>query len=213
MAERLRYKSQAQPLRLPQLQFTGAAADAQGKQQVANSLGQMTSFFLQQTQIQAKLQGEEYGALNTPTRKQIEDAKNSGTPLDLPGGNMTEFDRAAKQASYTMAADTLQELAREEITKKVTAAYQSRSNPQALADDIDAIIAGYAATFEQDAPVLTRSWKAKMGIYANSQYESYAKWKIGQDRQQTLADAYASNAATDAGPTVDDLAKITPGGK
>ena len=59
MAERLRYKSQAQPLRLPQLQFTGAAADAQGKQQVANSLGQMTSFFLQQTQIQAKLQGEE----------------------------------------------------------------------------------------------------------------------------------------------------------
>ena len=211
MAERLRYKSQGQPLRLPQLQFSGAAADAQGKQQVANSLGQMSSFFLQQTNIQAQAQGEEYGALNTPTRKQIEVAKNSGTPLDLPGGNMTIFDRAAKQASYNMAADTLQALAREEITKKVTAAYQSRSNPQALADDIDAIIAGYAGTFEQDAPVLTRSWKAKMGIYANSQFESYAKWKIGQDRQQTLADAYASHAAVDASSVIIDLAETTPG--
>jgi len=175
MAERLRYKSQAQPLRLPQLQFTGAAADAQSKQQVANSLGQMTSFFLQQTQIQAKLQGETYGAANAPTAEQLKTAYETKTKVDIPGGDATIFDRAVKVAALNATSDQLQVLARQQITKIVLAAYKSQSSPGQLAEDIDAVVLGYAATLKTDAPGLAQSFQAKMSIYANAEFERYSK--------------------------------------
>ena len=175
MAERLRYKSQGQPLRLPQLQFAGAAADAQGKQQVANSLGQMSSFFLQQTNIQAQAQGETYGAMSAPTAQQLKTAYDNKTEVDMPGGDATVFDRAAKVAALNATSDQLQVLARKQITEIVLAAYKSQSSPGQLAEDIDAVVVGYAGTLRTDAPGLAQSFQAKMSLYANSQYESYSR--------------------------------------
>lgn len=212
MAPRQSYRAQNRPLRLPSVQFTGLAQQAQSAAQFSADLNRMSNFFLQQTQAQAKIAGEEYGALNAPTRQQIEHAKETGESIDLPGGNMTVFDQAAKQAAYQMTADTLQNMARDEISLKVTAAYQNNSNPFDLANDIDAVIAGFAGTLTQEAPTLARAFRAKMGIYANSKYESYAKYKIGQDKTLMLAKTLGQHTNTDDNGSAAELAKNTPPG-
>ena len=85
MAESVRYQGRRVALRIPDAQAFEAQAIERGMGQLQQSLNRMTSFFAEQTRIQAKIQGEEYGAANAPTLEQIQAARQTGEELKLPG--------------------------------------------------------------------------------------------------------------------------------
>ena len=212
MAERPTYQRRGAQLRLPTFQDAVGQVGARGAAQKAQDLGRMTQFFLQQTQQQAEIAGSEYGALHAPTKKQIEDAYKSGGAVNIPGGNLTVFDRAAKQAAYNLASDQLEILTREKISEIVLGAYQSKMPADDLADKIDEVIAGYAGTFDKGAPTVAVQFRAKMGIYANNEFEAYSKWKIGQNKSNAAASYYAAHTAKDASGHPQSVFNSTPAG-
>jgi len=212
MAERPTYQRRGAQLRMPTFQDAVGQVAARGAAQTGQALDRMTSFFLQQTEQQAEIAGAEYGALHAPTKKQIEDAYKSGGAVDMPGGNLTVFDRAAKRAAYNMASDQLEMLTREKISEIVLGAYQSKIPADDLAESIDAVIAGYAGTFDQEAPTVAVQFRAKMGIYANNEFEAYSKWKIGQNKSNAAAVLYAGHVQTDQGGHPQSVFNNTPAG-
>ena len=188
MAERPTYQRRGAQLRMPTFQDAVGQVAARGAAQTGQALDRMTSFFLQQTQQQAQIRGEEYGALHAPTREQLKDAMEGKDDIDLPGGNFTVADRAARKAALAVTSDNLQHLAQARITEIVLEAYETQSDPTALAADIDAVIAGYADTLDKNAPTLALNWRAKMGMYAHREYKSYAKSLISTSSSSNKAD-------------------------
>ena len=78
MAEQVRYRRQGMALRVPKVSFEGPAAAARGYAGIARSLDSMSSYFLQMSEQKAQIEGAEYGAMNAPTPKQIDDAYQRG---------------------------------------------------------------------------------------------------------------------------------------
>ena len=178
MAERPTYQRRGAQLRLPTFQDAVGQVGARGAAQKAQDLGRMTQFFLQQTQQQAEIAGSEYGALHAPTQQQLKDAMENKGDIDLPGGKYTVSGRAARQAALAITSDNLQHLAQARITEIVLDAYKTQKNPTDLATDVDAVIAGYGDILDKNAPTLALNFRAKMGMYAHREYESYAKSQI-----------------------------------
>jgi len=212
MAERPRYQRVGANLRLPKFQDAVGQVAARGAAQTAQALDGMSAFVAQQTQQYAQIKGAEYGALHAPTKEQIEDAYKSGGAVNIPGGNLTVFGRAAKQAAFNTANDQLQLLAREKISGIVLEAYQTKIPADDLAYKIDEVIAGYAGTFDQEAPTVAVQFRAKMGIYANNEFEAYSKWKIGQNKSNALAVFLANDAQSDDSDHRTNQARSTPAG-
>ncbi len=98
--------------------------------------------------------------------------------IDLPGGKYTVSGRAARQAALAITSDNLQHLAQARITEIVLDAYKTQKDPTDLATDVDAVIAGYGDILDKNAPTLALNFRAKMGMYANREYEGYAKSQI-----------------------------------
>ena len=163
---------------MPTFQDAVGQVAARGAAQTGQALDRMTSFFLQQTQQQAQIRGEEYGALHAPTREQLQDAMEGKDDIDLPGGNFTVADRAARKAALAITSDNLQHLAQTRITEIVLDAYKTQKNPTDLATEVDAVIAGYGDILDKNAPTLALNFRAKMGMYAHREYEGYAKSQI-----------------------------------
>lgn len=163
---------------MPTFQDAVGQVAARGAAQTGQALDRMTQFFLQQTEQQAQIRGEEYGALHAPTREQLKDAMEGKDDIDLPGGNFTVADRAARKAALAITSDNLQHLAQARITEIVLDAYKTQKDPTDLATDVDAVIAGYGDILDKNAPTLALNFRAKMGMYANREYESYAKSQI-----------------------------------
>tara|TARA_R110001606_G_scaffold364406_1_gene518810 strand:+ start:896 stop:1519 length:624 start_codon:yes stop_codon:yes gene_type:complete len=178
MVERPTYQRRGAQLRMPTFQDAVGQVAARGAAQTGQALDRMTSFFLQQTQQQAQIRGEEYGALHAPTREQLQDAMEGKDDIDLPGGNFTVADRAARQAALAITSDNLQHLAQTRITEIVLDAYKTQKNPTDLATEVDAVIAGYGDILDKNAPTLALNFRAKMGMYAHREYEGYAKSQI-----------------------------------
>ena len=188
MAERPTYQRRGAQLRMPTFQDAVGQVAARGAAQTGQALDRMTSFFLQQTQQQAQIRGEEYGALHAPTREQLKDAMEGKDDIDLPGGNFTVADRAARKAALAVTSDNLQHLAQARITEIVLDAYKTQKNPTDLATDVDAVIAGYGDILDKNAPTLALNWRAKMGMYAHREYKSYAKSLISTSSSSNKAD-------------------------
>ena len=187
MAEQQRLRSQNFTTRVPRVDFTAQQVQARGLSELSANLDRLSNFFLQQAEQKAKIEGAEYGALNAPTRQQLEDARNDGTDIELVGDKTTVFGRAARQVALETAENEITYLAKREISSIVVNAKQLNASPAALADAIDTAIAGYGSALDETEPALARAFRAKVGIYGNAEYETYTK--------QFLTDAKAQRRA------------------
>lgn len=187
MAEQQRLKSQNFTTKVPRVDFTAQQVQARGLSELSANLDRLSNFFLQQAEQKAKIEGAEYGALNAPTRQQLEDARNDGTDIELVGDKTTVFGRAARQVALETAENEITYLAKREISSIVVKAKQLNASPAALGDAIDTAIAGYGSALDETEPALARAFRAKVGIYGNAEYETYTK--------QFLTDAKAQRRA------------------
>ena len=187
MAEQQRLQSQNFRTSVPRVDFVAQQVEARGLSQLSSSLDRLSNFFMQQAEQKARIEGAEYGALNAPTRQQLEDAKATGKDIELVGDKTTVFGRAARQVALETASEEMTYLAKRDISTIVVNAQNSNAEPTAVADAIDTVIAGYGSALDETEPTLARSFRAKVGIYGNAEYETYTK--------QFLTDAKAQRKA------------------
>jgi hypothetical protein len=195
MAESVRYRGGRVNLSVPEQTAFEAQAAQRGSQLVAQSIDRMVSFFRQQSIEKAKVEAVEYGSANAPTAEQIEQARESGEELKLPGDNNTLFGRLARQAAASTVSDTIELAARQEINSALLDAQARRLNPADLQDKLDAIILGYSSSFDETVPSMSRALNAKLSVTANSKYTNYHSSYIAQARADGKA-AFMTNLLT-----------------
>ena len=190
MAESVTYQGRRVALQIPEYKAFEAEAIGRGLGQLQQSINRMTAFAAEQNQIKAKAEGEEYGAANAPTLKQIQDAKKTGEELQLPGNKNTLFGRAARAAAANIVSTELELAAKTEMDQVILEYQQGDRlrNPADLQDKLDAIIQGYSATFDESVPSIARSMKAKLALSANAKYTAYHGKYITEQKVQSQAD-------------------------
>jgi hypothetical protein len=202
MAESVRYRGGRVNLSVPEQTAFEAQAAQRGSQLVAQSIDRMVSFFRQQSIEKAKVEAVEYGSANAPTAEQIEQARESGEELKLPGDNNTLFGRLARQAAASTVSDTIELAARQEINSALLDAQARRLNPADLQDKLDAIILGYSSSFDETVPSMSRALNAKLSVTANSKYTDYHSSYIAQARADGKAAFMTNQVANLSNPNL-----------
>ena len=190
----MRLRESNQITRIPRVDFTDQRVQAQGLSQLASSLDRLSSFFLNQAADKAKIEGAEYGAANAPTPQQINEAYASGEELELPGDDTTIYGRSVRRAALSVADDEITALASNRMSTLAVVfdtglndesmTDQQRADlaasvgvddfsPQSFATALDTINAGYASVLDENAPGVSRKFRAQAAITANNKYNTY----------------------------------------
>ena len=186
MAERsVRTRRANMQLYTPQETAAPAEAIQRGMAQLSNSMDRMSAFFGEKARMEAEIEGAEYGAQNAPTAEQLRDAFQSGEELELPGGTGTIYDRAARKAALDITQTEVEFEARKRINEILTNAELNGTNPATILDDIDAVTHGFAATFDETSPGVSRKLRAGLSIWANGKMATYENSYIAEQKTRS----------------------------
>lgn len=178
---------------LPSVNFAQTGmAQARVANTIASSLDRMSSFAFREAEVQAKLEGAEYGAANAPTAQQLEDATTSAEREELvPGGKGTVYDRAARSAAMETISLNLETAARKEITELRLTASASNMATSELQTKIDGVINGYSGALYDINPASSKRFRAGMSTVGNSAVVAHAnklaELKLKQDKVDAIA--------------------------
>ena len=185
MAPRVRAQRANMALYTPQETAAPAQAIQRGMAQLSASMDRMSAFFGEKARMEAEIEGAEYGAKNAPTEQQLRDAFQSGEELSLPGGTGTIFDRAARKAALDITQTEVEFQARKRINEILTNAELNGTNPATILDDIDAVTHGFAATFDETSPGVSRKLRAGLSIWANGKMAAYENSYIAEQKTRS----------------------------
>ena len=202
-------------LRVPKVSFEGPAAAARGYAGIARSLDSMSTYFLRMSEQKAQIEGAEYGAMNAPTQKQIDEAYQRGEEIELPGDQSSVYGRAVRKAALSVAGDEISALANTRMTE-VAGIFDTVLNnpnlseetlnlykqqlgiqdfsPQSFGLVMDTIIAGYGKTLDNTSPALARSFRAEQAIVANNKWSSYLEAYVKEENAK-LETSFRNNHA------------------
>ena len=176
---------------LPTVDYAGTArAQARVAQTIGQQLDRMASVAFREAEVQAKIEGAEYGATNAPSIEQLQQAATpAGREELVPGGTGTVYDRAAREAALRVIANDLDTSAREEIANlRLTAA--SQNMPVAdLQNRIDGVINGYAAAVYDISPAAASNFRAGIAASGNSAAVAHATNMAEQAAEKRERDA------------------------
>tara|TARA_R110002020_G_scaffold137758_4_gene307258 strand:+ start:849 stop:2624 length:1776 start_codon:yes stop_codon:yes gene_type:complete len=181
MARNSPYQRARMGLSVPKIDFAASKATARGFANLTQALDRMTSQIMDREKIKAKAAGEDYGAENAPTNKQIEDAFKTGEDITIPGdkgGSL--FERSAYASGAQVISDQISVLARKTISEKVNEANLNEHPPSWLLNEINIITDGYFKTLDETDPKLAKGFRAETAAIGNSQYNAYSKLYIAQ---------------------------------
>lgn len=176
---------------LPSVDYVGVGrAQARVAQTVAQQLDRMSSFAFREAEVQAKIEGAEFGAANAPSAEQLQQATTPEAREELvPGGPGTVFDRAARSAALRSIANDLDTSAREEIAKlRMTASSQNMSVSD-LQAQIDGVINGYSGAVYDVSPELASNFRAGIAASGNSALVAHATNMAEQAAEKRERDA------------------------
>jgi len=178
---------------LPSVNFAQTGmAQARVANTIASSLDRMSSFAFREAEVQAKLEGAEYGAANAPTAQQLEDATTPAEREELvPGGKGTVYDRAARSAAMETISLNLETAARKEITELRLTASASNMATSELQTKIDGVINGYSGALYDINPASSKRFRAGMSTVGNSAVVAHAnklaELRLKQDKIDAIA--------------------------
>tara|TARA_R100000278_G_scaffold34461_3_gene30974 strand:- start:2340 stop:4112 length:1773 start_codon:yes stop_codon:yes gene_type:complete len=213
-------------LRVPKVSFEGPAAAARGYAGIARSLDSMSSYFLQMSEQKAQIEGAEYGAMNAPTQKQIDEAYQRGEEIELPGDQSSVYGRAVRKAALSVASDEITALANTRMTEvagifdtvltnpnlsqETLDLYKQQLgiqdfSPQSFGLVMDTIIAGYGSTLDNTSPALARSFRAQQAIVANNKWSSYLEAYVKEENAKLETSFRNNHNETFTVSTIADL--------
>lgn len=184
MAKLPRYRALGvTPSSLPGVNFAATGqAQARVAQTIASSLDRMSSFAFREAEVQAQIEGAEYGAGNAPTPQQLIDAQTPEEREELmPGGKGTVYDRAARKAALSAVSSDLEVSARNQISALRLAAAESEMPTAKLQQQIDSVINGYSGAMYDISPAYARPLRAGISTVGNSALVAHSN-KIAEIR-------------------------------
>ena len=161
---------------LPSVDYVGVGrAQARVAQTVAQQLDQMASFAFREAEVQAKIEGAEYGAANAPSAEQLLTAQTEEEREALaPGGPGTVYDRAAREAAMRVITTNLETAARDEIARTRVEAKNNFTPLSDLEAEIDGIINGYTGALYDVSPAAAPSLRGSLSSVGNTAYLTHA---------------------------------------
>lgn len=205
---------------LPQVDYAGTArAQARVADTISKQLDRMASVAFREAELQAKIEGAEYGATNAPTAKELLDAQSDEQREALtPGGTGTVYDRAAREAALRVIGTNLETAARNEIAAVRANAKVDFTPLDQVQNEIDGIINGYAGALYDIAPAAAPALRGTLSSVGNSAAMAHANImadKVKADAEfnaiqgmQTIVDGIGQRVATAAAAGADELAAL-----
>ena len=186
MAERYkRYSTKGLAIRMPSVDFSFEKTRSNNLANLSRTLDSMSEIFYKNAVQTAKIEGAEYGALNAPTVKQLEDASESNTELDFVGDKTTVFGKYARTATLEATSDNLTLLAKQNIADIILKAKRDDVEPTEVAKQLDSVVSGLSDVLDTESPVTAKKFKASLGVYSNAEYKTYAS-KYITDKQKEI---------------------------
>ena len=176
---------------LPNVDYAGTArAQAAVGRTIGQQLDRMASVAFREAEMQAKIEGAEYGATNAPTVEQLQQAATpAGREELMPGGTGTVYDRAAREAALRIIANDLDTSARKEIAQLRLAAASQNMSVSDLQTQIDGVINGYAAAVYDISPAASSNFRAGIAASGNSAAVAHATNMAAQAEEKRERDA------------------------
>lgn len=197
---------------MPSITTVGYQEQARSAQTLAAAMDRVTNFALKRMEMEAKIEGEEYGALNAPTQQQLADALAAGQDISemVPGDKTTVFGQAARNAALTAITSSMELNASNEITKLQAAFESNEIGIEQFESSISTMVQSQTEVMNTISPVAGRKFAAAVGTTANSAYLSAMKThaknqtKDMEVQYRSGVDNYIRNAETivRAGPTI-----------
>ena len=177
---------------LPTVDYAGTArAQARVAQTIGQQLDRMASVAFREAEIQAKIEGAEYGATNAPTAQELLDMQSEEERAELmPGGTGTVYDRAAREAALRVIGINLETAARDEIATARINAQTNFTPVDQLQTEIDGIINGYSGALYDISPASAPQLRASLASVGNS--AAIAHTTLMADREKKAAEFNAT---------------------
>lgn len=177
---------------LPNVDYAGTArAQARVAQSIGQQLDRMASVAFREAEVQAKIEGAEYGATNAPTAQELLDMQSEEERAELmPGGTGTVYDRAAREAALRVIGVNLETAARDEIATARINAQTNFTPVDQLQTEIDGIINGYSGALYDISPASAPQLRASLASVGNS--AAIAHTTLMADREKKAAEFNAT---------------------
>tara|TARA_S200002703_G_scaffold22201_1_gene18907 strand:- start:5451 stop:7049 length:1599 start_codon:yes stop_codon:yes gene_type:complete len=167
-----------------------ARAQAAVGRTIGQQLDRMASVAFREAEVQAKIEGAEFGAANAPSIDQLRQATTpEGREELVPGGTGTVYDRAAREAALRSIANDLDTSAREEIANLRIGAASQNMSVSDLQTQIDGVINGYAGAVYDVSPALAGNFRAGIAASGNSALVAHASNMAEQAEEKRERDA------------------------
>lgn len=197
---------------MPEVTTVGLQQAARTTQALTQNLDRLASFAFRQAEVEAQVKGAEYGALNAPTQKQLDDAIAAGEDVTqiVPGDTSTVFGRAARKTALDALSTEFELQAREEIVKLQTDFENKALDLDGLQQGLSTLVMEQTDIMRRISPQAATRLSASLGVASNSAYLAAAKdaakeARTDQEiRYRAGVDLYIRNAESivRAGPTV-----------
>jgi hypothetical protein len=212
-------KAGVQLAAIPQMTTVGIQESARTAQSLSSALDRLSSFAFKQAEIKAQVEGKEYGAINAPTKEQIEDAKKSGEDIStvLPGDKTTVFGRAARATAIDSLSLDMEMSARKEIATLQAQFEAGTIGLNEMQSSLESLSKTHQEILNQVSPLAAQKFAASIGVISNSAYLAAAKDMAAQNKKDEKISILESvqtfirdvETIVKAGPTEDPLTKET----
>jgi len=172
---------------LPGVNFVATGtAQARVASTIAQSLDQMSRFAFQQYEIQAKIEGAEFGAANAPSVVDLIKAEDAeARKALLPGSTETVRGRAERQAALNTVAANLEITARDAINQIAVEGHVNFTNVVDLQRQIDGVINGFSGAMTDVDPATGAKLRLGLSTIGNSAYTTHVKMMAEKAEEQT----------------------------
>lgn len=163
----------------------GMQEAARTAQTLTQAMDRVTNFALRQAETQAKIEGQEYGAINAPTTQQLYDAIAAGQdPAELlPGDKTTVFGRSARDMALDSVTYAMEADARATIANMQAAFERGDMSADQLGVQMDSLVKAQSEVMRSINPMAAQKFSASIGVTANSSYLSAVKTEATRNRK------------------------------
>jgi hypothetical protein len=203
---------------MPQITTIALQESARTNQSLAQQMDRVSNFAFRQAEVQAEVEGREYGALNAPTAQQLQDAVRSGQDVTkmLPGDQSTVFGRAARGTALDAISTQFELEARKSIVDLQAQFENGDIGLDDLETNMSALVQQQTDIVRRINPIAAQKFSASVGVISNSAYLSAAKEQAKRNRADykiqvsSQLDVLTRNAETivRAGPTISEDGSI-----
>lgn len=162
---------------IPQMTTVGIQEAGRTSQVLSQQLDRLSSFAFRQAEVEAKVTGREYGALNAPSAQQLKDAiaRGEDPAKQVPGDKTTVFGQTAREAALSSLTTSMEIEARKSVTEIQTAYEKGEITLDDMGTRLQLLASSQSEILRSIDPIAAQKFSASIGLSSNSAYLAAAK--------------------------------------